>query len=273
MLFFRSLFTAILLSLVSLASHAAIPVVTFTMDPFDSLVLSGGHEYEIVQGNTFRVQVQGHDLSDPLVLQNDNTVALGRSRTSMSADHSFKYRVETPYLTRLDVSGSGRLFVRPFLSSEPLMLNVAGSSAAYLYDWNSSRITTRLSGSGTIEFAKLEAERMSVSIGGSGSIAVGEAQIQDLEASVAGSGEMVLVHEGTMVKNLTVNIAGSGGLEAEKSGFGTVVANIMGSGDVDLGPTERVLANIIGSGSVYYRGDAITESSVLGSGRLEQADD
>jgi hypothetical protein len=83
----------------------------------------------------------------------------------------------------------------------------------------------------------------------------------------------VLVHEGTMVKNLTVNIAGSGGLEAEKSGFGTVVANIMGSGDVDLGPTERVLANIIGSGSVYYRGDAITESSVLGSGRLEQADD
>ena len=273
MFFIRSLFTAALLTLVSLTSHAAVPVLTFAMEPFDSLVLGGGHEYEIVQGETFRVQVQGQDLSEPLVLQSDNTVSLGRTSARISADRSFKYRVETPQLVSLDIRGSGRVFVRPFASPESAKINVDGSSSVHLYDWKASRITARLSGSGNVEFAKVTAERMAVSIGGSGSLLVGEAEIQGLEASVAGSGEMVVSDDQTRVQTLTVNIAGSGGLAAENAAFGTVQANIMGSGDVQIGSVERVVANIIGSGSVYYRGDAVTESSVLGSGSLERVDD
>lgn len=273
MFFIRSLLTAVLLSAASTFSYAGVPVVTFTMDPFDSLILSGGHEYEIVQGEIFRVHVQGRDLSDPLVLQSDHTVSLGRKSTRAAADRSFKYRVETPNLARLDVRGSGRVFVRPFVSSEPLTLNVAGSSGVHLYDWSSSGINARLSGSGNMEFAKVHAGQMSVSIGGSGSLLVGEAQIQDLEASVAGSGEIALTDEHITVDNLTINIAGSGGLEAEDSGFGTVLANVMGSGDVNIGKAERIIANIIGSGSVYYRGNAVTEQSILGSGNVERVDD
>ena len=273
MFFIRSLFTTALLMLVSLTSQAAVSVLTFAMEPFDSLVLGGVHEYEIVQGETFRVQVQGQDLSEPLVLQSDNTVSLGRTSGKVSADRSFKYRVETPQLVNLDIRGSGRVFVRPFSSPESAKINVLGSSNVHLYDWKASRIAARLSGSGNVEFAKVTAERMSVSIGGSGSLLVGEAEIQGLEASVAGSGEMVLSDDQTMVQTLTVNIAGSGGLAAENAAFGTVQANIMGSGDVQIGSVERVVANIIGSGSVYYRGDAVTESSVLGSGSLERVDD
>ena len=273
MFFIRSLFAATLLTLVSMTSHAGVPVLTFAMEPFDSLVLGGGHEYEIVQGETFRVQVQGQDLSEPLVLQSDNTVLLGRTKTRMSAERSLKYRVETPQLVRLDIRGSGRVFVRPFTSPEPVTINVVGSRSVHLYDWNGSRITARLSGSGNVEFAKVTVERMSVSMGGSGSLLVGEAEIQALEASVAGSGEMALSDDQTRVQTLTVNIAGSGGLEAENTAFGTVQANIMGSGDVQIGSVERVVANIIGSGSVYYRGDALTEQSIIGSGSVERVDD
>ena len=269
----RSFLCAAILSLISFVSQADVPVLTFTMKPFDVLILHGGHEVEIVQGEGFRVQVQGEDLSSPLVLQSETKVSLGRADLRRPPIPNMKYRVEMPQLARLNIRGSGRVFVKPFSTVEPVAFNVEGSGSLYLYDWNSSLLNVRLHGSGNIEFAELKSDRVSVNIGGSGSLVAGEAHILDLDAAMAGSGELVLEDSETSVQNLRVNIAGSGGMEAEQIDFSVIQANIMGSGDLRIGKAARITANIIGSGSVYYRGNAVTEVSVLGSGSVERVDE
>ena len=104
-----------------------------------------------------------------------------------------------------------------------------------------------LSGSGSIEAAKLDGAVLSLSVSGSGT------------AKAAGRAD-----------SLTVSISGSGSLDTAglKAKRATVV--VSGSGDVTVNASEELDARVSGSGDIRYIGSPRLTSRVSGSGSIEQ---
>jgi hypothetical protein len=115
--------------------------------------------------------------------------------------------------------------------------------------------------------SEFNAGELSVKIAGSGSVSFADLKASEMMVKISGSGKVVLEGEGAA--NLSVSIAGSGNVNAQAFRVENYQAKISGSGDCTAWVEGKLTVSIAGSGSVKYKGKAVVNSSVAGSGKVE----
>ena len=114
-----------------------------------------------------------------------------------------------------------------------------------------SNITLSVSGSGEMEFKKIEANAAKVSIAGSGDVKVKLMDAKSLNASIAGSGEVEIDQITAKCDAAKLSIAGSGEMKARLDGCKALKCKIAGSGDIELeGKVVDYTSSISGSGRI-----------------------
>lgn len=125
-----------------------------------------------------------------------------------------------------------------------------------------------LSGSADLEVEDpIKGKDLALRVSGSGDIDVSKAEFEKVQCSVAGSGSVTLSGKGDV---LEANISGSGDIEALQFPVKKSKVNISGSGDARMEVTETLEVIINGSGSLEYRGNAVVNSHINGSGRVRK---
>lgn len=114
-----------------------------------------------------------------------------------------------------------------------------------------SNITLTVSGSGDMEFKKIEANAAKVSIAGSGDVKVKQMDAKSLNASIAGSGEVEIDKVTAKCDAAKLSIAGSGEMKTRFDGCKALECKIAGSGDIELeGKVVDYTSSISGSGRI-----------------------
>ena len=228
----------------------------------DEVVVHGSIEVEINQGDQPELLLRGRHVRErTLVL---GIPAGGRSSTVRNV----QYKLTLPTLVRLQLMGSGDVFVRPF-TSPVLSVMVDGSGDVRLYDLDAGDVRFDMRGSGDIEAAKLEAESVRLALTGSGDIHLGEVVTESMRAVVNGSGD-VSTGKGSRSVSTEINIVGSGDVDFASMDSDRAEINIIGSGNARVGEIRELDVTIMGSGDVHYRGDPDINQTLFGSGRVQR---
>lgn len=265
------LLAALLLALprLVLAAEEAASVQRVQGLDVDSVVVHGRIEVEISQGDKAELLLRGRqgDLEPPPFQVRDRTLLLGLpAGARSSAISGVQYKLTLPTLTRLQLLGSGDVFVRPF-TTPALSVLVDGSGDLRLYELEAGNVRFDMRGSGDIQAARLEAESVRLTLTGSGDIQLGHVDTASMYTVVNGSGD-VSVSEGGHSGSTEISIVGSGDVDFATLDIDRAEINIVGSGNVSLGETGELDVTILGSGDVHYRGDPDVKQTVFGAGRL-----
>jgi hypothetical protein len=113
----------------------------------------------------------------------------------------------------------------------------------------------------------IQGAALTTRVSGSGDIDIFKAQFEKTICSVAGSGSITLAGKGSFLEG---NISGSGDIQALQFPVKTSKINISGSGDARLEVSDSLDVIINGSGGVEYRGNAVTNTQINGSGRVRK---
>lgn len=114
-----------------------------------------------------------------------------------------------------------------------------------------SNITLTVSGSGEMDFKKIETNAAKVSIAGSGDVKVKLMDAKSLNASIAGSGEVEIDQITAKCDAAKLSIAGTGEMKARLDGCKALECKIAGSGDIELeGKVVDYTSSISGSGKI-----------------------
>lgn len=237
----------------------------------DEVVVHGSIEVEISQGDTVELLLRGRqrELEPPPFHVRERTLVLGLPAGARSSKvKGVQYKLTLPALARLQLQGSGDVFVRPF-TTPALSVMVAGSGEVRLYDLDAGNVRFDMRGSGDIQAARVQAESVRLTLTGSGAIHLGRVLTGSLQAVVNGSGDVSSGVDGRS-ETIEINIVGSGdvnfaGLDGDEANI-----NIVGSGTARVGEVRELDATIMGSGSIHYRGDPDIKQTLFGSGRLQR---
>ncbi len=123
--------------------------------------------------------------------------------------------------------------------------------------------------SGSADFKSGEAitsDEMDLSMSGSGSIQFVKLNMEEVDVSISGSGDIELF-DGS-ADEMDVRISGSGKVNAETFEVSELSAAISGSGSVRVTAKEDLDVKISGSGKVYYHGSPRVNSVSSGSGKV-----
>ena len=237
----------------------------------DEVVVHGSIEVEINQGDQPELLLRGRqsDLQPPPFHVRERTLVLGIPAGGRSSTvRNVQYKLTLPTLVRLQLMGSGDVFVRPF-TSPVLSVMVDGSGDVRLYDLDAGDVRFDMRGSGDIEAAKLEAESVRLALTGSGDIHLGEVVTESMRAVVNGSGD-VSTGKGSRSVSTEINIVGSGDVDFASMDSDRAEINIIGSGNARVGEIRELDVTITGSGDVHYRGDPDINQTLFGSGRVQR---
>jgi len=235
----------------------------------DEVVVHGSIEVEISQGETAELLLRGRhrDLEPPPFHVRGRTLVLGLpagARSSKVKDIQFKLTL--PTLKKLQLRGSGDVFVRPFTTAA-LMVMVDGSGDVRLYDLDAGELRFDMRGSGDIQAASVQAESVRLTLTGSGDIHLGQVVTREMYAVVNGSGD-ISSGKGSRSGDTEISIVGSGEVNFAALDGDEAEIKVVGSGTARIGELRRLEATIMGSGDIHYRGDPDIDQTVFGSGRL-----
>jgi len=219
-----------------------------TVSEFHSVDLQGTGILYVAQGEQQKVVVTTDDNIMP-VLRTDVTNGRLAIRTEPGVRRitRLELRVTMVNVSRLDLSGSGRIEGLNQIRSDRIHIGISGSGDASL-DIMAKEVTTKSSGSG----------RMSLHLD-SGS----------LESRISGSGKLTLAGETTTHRYHT---SGSGKLHAFDLLTENTFARITGSGSCEVSVSRNLDVRVSGSGNVRYRGNPRIESRISGSGSIRSAE-
>ena len=160
--------------------------------------------------------------------------------------------VTVPTLQSIKLIGSGDIIVKGKVISDD-KLNVV------------------LSGSGDIEFSKVDVKFANFSLAGSGDIAVGNIKSKQAKVSLAGSGDIKV--DGIASDGAQIILAGSGDIAVGNVKAAMVTATATGSGDMKIGWVNCAVLDInqtTSSGNVTVGVKAVTTNvNMVGSGNLK----
>lgn len=162
---------------------------------------------------------------------------------------TFKVVTNSRVLKELNVATPGQFIIAGPLNISKLEINMAGSGSV-------------------IAEKRVTGNKMEVNMAGSGEVKVLDIDLTGVECSMAGSGH---IRVGGKADRAEYNMAGSGSIKAGECSTTKAECNLTGSGTVEANVREHIEANIVGSGHVYYKGDPTTSKSIIGSGKLKQA--
>jgi hypothetical protein len=185
----------------------------------------------LTQGQTQKVEIE----AEKEVLGDIITEVRGGDLVIRTADHIWKnigqvrVYITMPVISALKVSGSGKIVASNSLGTKDLRLEVSGS--------------------GSVDIARLKAQQIETKISGSGSIKISGENASSMNAAISGSGK----------------------LEATGLAVGSISVNISGSGNAHVYATETLDTRVSGSGSVIYKGHPRVNANATGSGKTVSA--
>ncbi|MGE4587826.1 MAG: head GIN domain-containing protein [Mangrovibacterium sp.] len=126
-----------------------------------------------------------------------------------------------------------------------------------------------VSGSGNIlSNGAIQSRILKLAVSGSGKIGIEKLSAERVMASLSGSGDIALTGVSD-ADELTLNISGSGKFDGLNFPVNNVNVRISGSGDALVYAHDMLKVFTVGSGDVIFRGNAATDQSVVGSGKVE----
>ncbi len=263
------LLAALLLALPRLALAADVQRVE-GLD-VDEVVVHGSIEVEISQGDTVELLLRGRqkDLDPPPFHVRERTLVLGLPAGARSSKVTgVQFKLTLPTLARLQLRGSGDVFVRPF-NTPALSVMVDGSGDVRLYDLVTDSARFDMRGSGDIQAARVQAGSVRLTLAGSGDIHLGQVETESMQAVVNGSGD-VSSGKNSRSDSIEINIVGSGEVNFAAVDGDEAEINIVGSGTARIGEVLELDATIMGSGDIHYRGDPEINQTLFGSGRVQR---
>jgi len=197
------------------------------LDTFSGIGISVSADVYYIPGNTHEIRIEGEARDvDDLITRVENGFLKVKYDSWRTRHSRLTIHITSSELEAVRISGSA-----DFKSGEAI---------------TSDEMDLSMSGSGSVQFEKLNAEEVSVSISGSG----------DIELLSGSSDE------------LEVRISGSGKVNAETFEVDEFSAAISGSGSIRITAKEELDAKISGSGKVYYHGSPRVNSKSSGSGKV-----
>lgn len=209
--------------------------MTFQVDPFEVIELSGSPTVRFVQSDSVSVRAEGpKDQLDRLRLSSskgrlvieprDKLIDLG----SNGIGHVVIY-ITSPDLIGVALSGSGDFECQGLLDTDTLQL--------------------ALRGSGDITFESLVCDYVKAEVLGSGEIELKRAETQWAYLSLVGSGEVEAALKNT--RRADILLKGSGDMTVNFDNCRQAHCDMSGSGDVELsGSLERLTQQVSGSGDL-----------------------
>jgi len=199
------------------------------LENFDSIVLAGPDDVEIIIGDSYSWSAKGNieALANLRVERSDKILKIYRKKASgidWDKSPSVKVSVTLPVINNFTLAGSGDAEIR----------NMNGKPANII-----------IAGSGDVNVRGFGANSADITIAGSG------------DAKLKGA-----------IQSLNVNIVGSGNIKASDLSADTSNIRIAGSGDVKLSSNGTVEAVIVGSGNIDIDGNAKCTSRKIGSGDI-----
>ncbi|WP_460622347.1 head GIN domain-containing protein [Hymenobacter tenuis] len=207
---------------------------TRSVGAFTSVGLGGSMKVVLRQGSPQKVEVVGN--SEDLA-HLETKVTNGQLHINTKKEgyfNSYRYKdnvtvfVTMPTIKALGVSGSGTI-----KAADPIKAN---------------NLDLAVSGSGGIELTSVTADKISSSLSGSGTIAAsGAAPSHDI--SVSGSGGV----QARNLKSKTCSISISGSGDCRVQATDRLEASIVGSGDVYVTGHPQIKSSVVGSGRVHQQ--------------------
>jgi hypothetical protein len=124
-----------------------------------------------------------------------------------------------------------------------------------------------VSGSGALNASGIEAPAFEIIVSGSGTVSVDQLTAGELVVTMSGSGEVDVSGTADL---LGLVVSGSGNYLGERMEATTAEVEVSGSGDAVVDVTDQLEARVSGSGRIEYLGDPTVDSSITGSGEIEQ---
>ena len=229
---FRFLLPGLLLALVLLSAfRMADTRETRTVGAFTSVGLGGSMKVVLRQGSPQKVEVQGdaEDLAHLETIVTNNKLRINTKKQSGMSWYNLKgpvtVYVTMPVIKGLSVGGSGTIKAADAIKAANLDLAVSGSGGIQLTSVTADKISSSLSGSGTIQAAGVAPEQ-AISVSGSGGVQAAKLQSKTCSVSISGSGDCRV--QATQL--LEASIVGSG--EVYVTGNPVVKSSVVGSGRV-----------------------------------------
>jgi len=237
----------------------------------DQVIVHGSSQVEITQGDSpeLLVRAAASKLEPPPFHVRGRTLVMGLpAGVNPATVPGVKYKLTLPTLARVELLGSGEVFVRAFATPDMSVL-VDGSGDVRLYGLDADRASFEMRGSGEIQVARVQAASLRLSLTGSGDIHLGQVLAESMQTVINGSGDLSSgVDSHSEITG--INIVGSGDVNFATLDSDQVQITIVGSGDASVGETRSLAATILGSGDIYYRGDPAIDQTIFGSGRLQR---
>ena len=198
------------------------------LDAFSGIGISISADVYYTPGNAHEIKIEGDakDIDDLITKVEDGFLQVKYPNSWRTRHSKLTIYITSKELDAVKISGSAK-----FEAGEPI---------------TTDEMDLAMSGSGGIQFKKLNADEVDVSISGSGSIELLDGNADELD----------------------VRISGSGKLNAEAFEVNEFSASISGSGSTRITAKEELEARISGSGKVYYHGTPRVNSSSSGSGKV-----
>ena len=183
---------------------------TFDVKDFENIMLIGGMEAVIVQGDEYKVEVELdgnlYDVFDAHV--SHSTLRIGFTRgASIRGYRTYNVHIQLPSLVSVDSTGSADVTISGFTDAGKEMNISQTGSGTISVDVVLRKLEIEATGSGTVT-AKGSAEILSFNGSGSGALKAFELQSEQVNIEQSGSGNIDVA-----VKNsLQADLAGSGHL-------------------------------------------------------------
>lgn len=134
---------------------------------------------------------------------------------------------------------------------------------------NINKLEIDMAGSGSVIMNKeVKGKELEVNMAGSGSVVASNVSLREVECNLAGSG---FVRMSGSADEAEYNVAGSGDIKAYGCVTGKAECNVAGSGSIEVYAKDRLNASLVSSGKVCYKGNPTIEKSVIGLGKLKNA--
>lgn len=210
------------------ASPALAAERTFTVGPFEEIVLSGSMDVTVTTGRAVSVVADGSPAAiDRLDIRTDGNrlvIQYKRGTQGSWSEGSPTVRVSVPRISAATISGSGDMAIDKV---------------------DAPAFTGRISGSGDLSLGNLRAGAVELATSGSGDMRASGA-CTALTARISGSGDMML--DGLTCETVDATVNGSGNITVKATKSGNLATN--GSGDIKVTGGARCSVRESGSGSI-----------------------
>lgn len=201
---------------------------TRKIDNFDTVVIGGSFDVNLVEGKTGQITIEGEENILPYIeteVSGDKLKIQFKNNTNIKTTRRLIVTVPFEHLESVSLGGSGNVNIEKTINSDEFSVNLGGSGNINAH-LNTNTTKASIGGSGNIKLTG-KTDSFKCSIAGSGSIKAYDLESVNLKANIAGSGSI----QNTVKTKIKATVVGSGSIYY-KGNPTHIDTNSLGSGDV-----------------------------------------